>query len=291
MPGISSYCISCIIKRQEERIRNLPYTDEVKAQYMKDLCAIMGQAKPTTTSPEIVAKTRSLSEKYFGIKEDYANQKKEYNDFALKLEGSIREKINMEKDSLFAAIKYARVGNYIDFGAIKDVTKEKFLKLLEEAFVNERDKDSYKKFTADLEQSKNMVYLTDNCGEIVLDKLLIEEMMKRYPNLSITVIVRGKPVLNDATMREAEYVGLSQMVPVMDNGCDAAGNPLDYISTETKNTLEKADIIFSKGQGNFESLNGCGLNIYYLFLCKCDWFVNRFGLKLLEGVFVNDRDL
>jgi len=291
MPGISSYCISCIIKRQEERIRNLPYADEVKAQYMKDLCAIMGQTKATTTSPEIVAMTRSLSEKYFGMKEDYSNQKKEYNDFALKLEGSIREKINMENDSLFAAIKYARVGNYIDFGAIKDVTKEKFLKLLEEASVNERDKDSYKKFTDDLEKSKNMVYLTDNCGEIVLDKLLIEEMMKRYPNLSITVIVRGKPVLNDATMQEAEYVGLSQMVPVMDNGCDAAGNPLDYISTETKNTLEKADIIFSKGQGNFESLNGCGLNIYYLFLCKCDWFVNRFGLKLLEGVFINDKDL
>lgn len=291
MPSISSYCIGCIIKRQEERIRNLPYTEAEKSRYMKDLCAIIGQATETTTAPEIVAKTRALSETYFGIKEDYSKQKKEYNDFALKLEADIKAKITASKDPLYAALKYARIGNYIDFGALKDVTKEKFLELLETDKTGEPDTETYEKLKQDLTQAKTLVFLTDNCGEIVFDKLLLQEIQKQYPNLSTTVIVRGKAVLNDATLTEAREVGLDTLATLMDNGCDAAGNPLDYIAAEAKNVMESADVIIAKGQGNFESLNGCGMNIYYLFLCKCDWFVNRFGLKLLEGVFINDKDL
>lgn len=291
MPPISSYCIGCILKRQEERIRNLPATEEEKSNYMIELCAIVGQATSTTTTPEIVAKTRVLSEKYFGIKEDYSKQKKEYNDFALKLEADIKAKITASKDPLYAALKYARIGNYIDFGALKDVTKEKFLTLLETDQTGEPDVNTYEKLKKDLTKSKTLVFLTDNCGEIVFDKLLLQEIKAIYPNLNITVVVRGKPVLNDATLTEAKEVGLDALATLMDNGCDAAGNPLDYISKEAKTIMESAGVIIAKGQGNFESLNGCGLNIYYLFLCKCDWFVNRFGLKQLEGVFINDKDL
>ena len=144
---------------------------------------------------------------------------------------------------------------------------------------------------SDLQKAKRVVFLTDNCGEIVADKLFIKEIKKVYPQLAITVIVRGQDVLNDATMEDAKAVGLTDIVKVIGNGSAIAGNSLGYISTEAEELIRTADVVISKGQGNFESLNGCGLNIYYLFLCKCDWFVRRFKMKRLAGILINDRNL
>ena len=112
-----------------------------------------------------------------------------------------------------------------------------------------------------------------------------------YPQLDIAVIVRGQDVLNDATMEDAKEVGLTEIVKVIGNGSAIAGNSLGYISAEAEELIRTADVVISKGQGNFESLNGCGLNIYYLFLCKCDWFVRRFKMKRLAGILINDRNL
>ena len=104
----------------------------------------------------------------------------------------------------------------------------------------------------------------------------------------IEVLVRGVAVTNDATVEDARYVGLTDVAPVFGNGSGIAGTELTHISKEAKEKLEKADLILSKGQGNFETLHTCGLNIYYLFLCKCDWFMQRFHAEHLKGMFVNE---
>ena len=136
---------------------------------------------------------------------------------------------------------------------------------------------------------KKMVYLTDNCGEIVFDKLLIRKIKEMNPELDITVIVRGGKVLNDATMEDAQMTGLSEIVEVIGNGDDVAGTILSRVSPECLEIMEQADVILAKGQGNFESLHGCGKNIYYLFLCKCDWFMRKFHAKRFQGMFVNEK--
>ena len=140
-----------------------------------------------------------------------------------------------------------------------------------------------------MEQASKLVYLTDNCGEVVLDKIALKIIQERYPDLKVTAVVRGEPVVNDADLEAARYVGLDRVVKVMENGSGIAGTDLDDISDEARNEIETADVILSKGQGNFETIHGCGLNIYYLFLCKCDWFVQKFEVERFKGMFVNER--
>lgn len=176
------------------------------------------------------------------------------------------------------------------FGKAQDYTEEKeeFLSLFDRTG-DSIDREEYDIFCRELEKARRLVYLFDNCGEIVLDKLVIGIIKERYPQLKITGIVRGMQVINDATMEDAVLVGLTREIEVMGNGDDAAGTILGRISKEARKNIEEADMILAKGQGNFESLFGCGLNIYYLFLCKCDWFMRRFQVERYHGMFVNEK--
>jgi len=289
--AISSFCIGCILKRQEERIRELPFAEEVKEGFMKELCGIIANAPQEATSPVIVAAIRELVKKYFDIVDDYEGEKKHYNELMLSSEDVLLQMIESAEEPLKEALRLARIGNYIDFGALNEVNDKKLGELFAESENDTVDEKEWEALKADMEKGQSLVYLTDNCGEIVLDKLFIKEIKKAYPKLDITVIVRGGNVLNDATMEDAKAVGLTEVVKVIGNGSNIAGNSLGYISTEAEESIRSADVVISKGQGNFESLNGCGLNIYYLFLCKCDWFVRRFQMKRLTGVLINDRNL
>ena len=289
--AISSFCIGCILKRQEERIRELPFAEEVKEGFMKELCGIIANAPQEATSPVIVAAIRELVKKYFDIVDDYEGEKKHYNELMLSSEDVLLQMIESAEEPLKEALRLARIGNYIDFGALNEVNDKKLGELFAESENDTVDEKEWEALKADMEKSQSLVYLTDNCGEIVLDKLFIKEIKKAYPKLDITVIVRGGNVLNDATMEDAKAVGLTEVVKVIGNGSNIAGNSLGYISTAAEESIRSADVVISKGQGNFESLNGCGLNIYYLFLCKCDWFVRRFQMKRLTGVLINDRNL
>lgn len=289
MRRISSYCISCLVKAQEKNIRN--QTDEVKkTEYMKELCRMIGQSDDTMSVPVLVAENTKLLKSYFGITREYAKEKKEYNEIMLSYEEEIWNAILASKDPLIEALKYARVGNYIDFGAV-DVQQNQLRMLLDKVAADTVDAAEYAHLCDDMKKGKHLVYLTDNCGEIVMDKLFIKMIRKCYPHLRVTVVVRGEEVLNDATYEDARFVGLTDLVEVIPNGCDTAGTPLDYVSPEVRSLIESADLVIAKGQGNFETMNKCGLNVYYMFLCKCEWFEMRFNLKQFDGVLVNDRNL
>lgn len=289
MGRISSYCIACMMKAQEKNIRN--QTDEKKkAEYMKELCRLVGNSEEDMSVPVLVAQNAKLLKSYFGITREFAKEKKAYNEKMLLCESEIRNAVLQAENPLKEALKYARVGNYIDFGAV-DVKEEQLQVLLDKAAADTVDEAEYANLCRDMEQGTNLVYLTDNCGEIVLDKIFIEMIQKQYPHLNITVVVRGAEVLNDATYEDAEFVGLTDIVPVISNGCDTAGTPLDYIAPQVRELIEAADLVIAKGQGNFETMNTCGLNVYYMFLCKCEWFEMRFQLKKFDGVLVNDRNL
>ena len=189
------------------------------------------------------------------------------------------------------ALRFAQIGNFIDFGAMDSVDDAKLMEFLEQAEALPLSEETYGKFAENLKTARKLVYMTDNCGEIVLDKLLLESIQKAAPYVKCTVIVRGEPVLNDATMEDALQVGIEKCGKVIPNGTNIAGTYIPWVSAEAKKALDEADILISKGQGNFESLHGCGLNIYYLFLCKCQWFMERFGLPQYSGVFINEFDL
>ena len=151
------------------------------------------------------------------------------------------------------------------------------------------DEQECRNFCQDMKKASNVVYITDNCGEIVLDKIAIQILKKTFPNIRVTALVRGLPAGNDATMEDAEFCGLTDIVPVLGNGSDVGGTWFHGISTHARELLQGADVILAKGQGNYETMHGCGLNIYYLFLCKCDWFQQLFHAKLLQGMFINEK--
>ena len=132
------------------------------------------------------------------------------------------------------------------------------------------------------------VLIADNCGEIVLDKLLIELLRKRFPQMDISVMVRGDEVLNDATAEDAVYTGIDQGARIISNGNTVAGTVYSMMTDEAKEAIDTADVVLAKGQGNYETLNGQGRHIFYAFLCKCELFTNRFTVPRLTGIFVEE---
>lgn len=286
---LNPYCMCCAVNKQEEKIRKFPDMDK-KTEYMKKVMSILSSAEEQDCSPSLSVEIKKLYSEFWNCPaEDYTEIKKEFNQLMLNVEASVEEKIRTSADPLETALLYARIGNYIDFAALENVSQETMLKLLENENQEPLSQTEYANFQTDLSTAKTLVYLTDNCGEIVLDKLAVKILKEKYPQLNITVIVRGYPVVNDATMEDAEEIGLTDIVKVTGNGSNVGGTWFPGLSNEARTLLEQADVILAKGQGNFETMNDCGLNVYYLFLCKCNLFQRRFHAKALQGMFLNER--
>lgn len=284
----NSYCTQCLLKKH---LTNYPdtATEEERLTYIRRLFSILTDIAPGESSPVVVNRILTLQKEMFDQFVDYTDIKKHFNQLMLEQEDWIYADISSAPDPIRRAVQYVMKGNYIDFGVLSDVNSEKLMELLSQAKDQAIDDQIFKELMQDLTSAKNMVLLTDNCGEIVLDKLLVRTIMSQFPDLQIHVIVRGGHALNDATMEDACQVGLPDLVKVIGNGTCLQGTYLPDISKEARDLLEQADVILSKGQGNFESLQYCGLNIYYLFLCKCDLFTKRFHTHLYNGILTNDR--
>ena len=280
-----SMCISCILSKEELAIRQFPDEDK-KSEYMHQVLGILYKYAQTESSPGLTERLEQLFEDFWGTAKDFREQKHKYNQLLLNMESQIEQQIEGSADSLETCIKYVCAANYIDFSAVDDVNEQKLGELLSKAVSQDISKEEYLKFQKDLQAARKLVYLTDNCGEIVLDKIFVRQIQEKFPKLQITVIVRGGNVINDATMEDAEEIGLTQIVPCIGNGNAAPGTIIERLSEQAKDILYNADLIISKGQGNFESLYGENLNPYYLFLCKCELFVQRFHMKQYQSMFV-----
>lgn len=283
-------CINCIVNKH---LTAYPegISETEKTDYMQSVLRIVSQASKDNSAPVIVGKIYDLQREMFGMEKDFTEIKKYYNAEMMKRFDSFEQEIENAKDPFRAAVQYAMTGNYIDFGAMKTVDEEKLNELLCQAKDISFDETEYQKLKSEVLTNKKLVYLTDNCGEIVFDILLIKTIQKMNPNLQITVLVRGLPVLNDATMDDAVQIGLTEIVDVMGNGSGIAGTCLESISSEALQKIDEADFVISKGQGNFETLQECGKNIYYLFLCKCIMFANRFQVPQFTGMLLNDLNI
>ena len=286
---LSAKCISCLVARQYKLIKD--FDDEVKkAEYMKEVLETLHDMGEGEASPVATERMDRRFTEYFGVNRSFEDAKRKYNELLLSKEDELMAAVDASSDRLLAALKLSRVGNYIDFGALASVEEEKLSELIKKAPDDEIDGATYSKFLSDLSRAKKMVFIPDNCGEIVFDKIFIRVIKELYPALDLTVLVRGRPVLNDVTEEDARFVGVDALCPIVPNGNGIAGCYFPALSDEARDLVTSADLVVAKGQGNFETMFGCGLNVYYVFLCKCEWFEIRFGMKHLEGVFVNELD-
>ncbi len=282
-----SKCMCCLVNQQERLIENFK-DEEKKAAFMREVMALLGSSRPEHNAPWMGALLTKLREKYYGKDEKIAQMKQEFNRLLLQMEPELEQEIHKSRDALREAIRFARIGNYIDFSAVEHVTKEEFLELLRREN-DQLDETEYGHLRRELGEASRLVYIMDNCGEIVLDKIVIRELKKTYPRLHITAMVRGEDAINDATLEDAEMVGITEEVPVITNNSSIQGVIYSKLTEEGKEIVDSADLILAKGQGNFESLHGCGKNIYYLFLCKCRHFSSQFGVERFQGMLINEK--
>lgn len=284
----SSECIKCLVNKYlSNELTNID--EETKFKYYQGVLSLISEASTDVSAPEIVAEVSKLQKKLLGKEDDYTEIKRYFNALILSKEGDISKNIALSEEPLFTAAKYAMLGNYIDFGAMESVDENKLNELLDNVSDIDFDRKEFDNFKNDLSRAERVIYLTDNCGEIALDKLFISQIKKEYPNAFIEVIVRGYPVLNDSTVEDAYQVGLDKVVKISGNGSDIAGTCLEKISKEARDKIESADVVIAKGQGNFETMRHCGHNVYYLFMCKCKMFADRFNVPRFSGMFLNDK--
>ena len=166
------------------------------------------------------------------------------------------------------------------------VNEDTFLSLFDNTELPERDKSAYDSFLDQCSKGKIFLLIADNCGEIVLDKLFLEQLKLYFPQLLLTVMVRGGEALNDVTMEDAKYVHINEIARIVSNGKPVSGTIYELLSDEAREIMSASDIIFAKGQGNYESLSGQGFHIFYSFLCKCELFTEKFSVPKLTGIFL-----
>ena len=284
----SSHCLMCLMSRQEKQARAIASEDD-RLRYLTRSMQIIADCAGKLPAPVIVEHLRPLNIEYFGEQDAYAEAKRKYNELMLSLEDSIAADIDSAEDSLRRALLYARAGNYIDFGTLSQVEESKLLELLRDAASDALDDGLYRALLDDLASAKRLVFLLDNCGEIVLDKLFLRELRRRYPDMHITAMTRGGYVLNDATADDAQSVGIGEYAHIVGNGTTVPGTWMPDVSIEACVLLQTADVVVSKGQANLETFFGNGINTYYLLLCKCQRFVETFGQDMYTGLFIHEK--
>ena len=279
---IPEICAKCLYDRQTERSDNAEYLSEIKE--------LIDNRSEDDTTAYMVYLFKQVHWKYYGAGLDYTDIKKQFNDLLLGMEERLQNEIESAPDPLERSIAMARIGNYIDFGAMESVDENELREQLDKAADIVIGADVLDSFRKDVISARQMVYFTDNCGEIVTDKLLISVMRRLAPELAVTVVVRSKEAVNDATIEDARQIRMEEAAScVIGNGNGMPGNVIREMSPEALKEIEKADVLVSKGQGNYEGLSGCGLNIYYLFLCKCETFMKRFGVPQFTGIMTREE--
>lgn len=278
---ISAECISCLIDKGVRQLAG--YHDPQKRECIREILKMMSELEPEASAPLAVCRMEDIIRRYYPRHDAYEQRKRYDNRRMMALKPRLAAQVRQSADPLATAVRYAMIGNYIDFGALQRVEDEKLDALLEEDIQLSADELAH--LAAELARAKKVAYLHDNCGEIVLDTLLLDEIRRQFP-CEVMSIVRGSPVLNDATGADARLCGIERYI---DNGTAIAGTELRLIRQEARSWIEESDVIISKGQGNFETLYGHGMNVYYLFLCKCEYFVRRFGMERFQGVLANER--
>lgn len=281
-------CLLCHMKKHLSEACTLG-DDQTNMAFARELMELYSRMPEGACAPWLAPHTAQLMNRYYGVDLDrYALEKKQSNTFVLERKDQIRQKVASAPDRVFAALQFAILGNYIDYSALHgEVSFEKLEEMLASALEMELDKECYVNFCADLAKGGKLLYITDNAGEIVFDQILAEEITRQYPQVEITFCLRGGPANNDATREDAQQIGLP--FPVIDNGNLVPGTQLDQLGQEARQALGNANIILAKGQGNAETMMGCGLNVYYAFLIKCPRFMRRFQKEKLSPMFAKER--
>ena len=269
------FCFARAFKRVLDK-ENLP-PDE-KKRFANDMFGLFNKVKDNFSVPVLSRELHVLLKQYSNNPDPYLEAKKQSNDLVLGMYSELENIVSQSGNSFDTALRLAIAGNIIDYGIGNNFDLQATIeKVLNSDFAID---DSHQLKQA-LSEAKTVLYLGDNCGEMVFDKLFIETIV--HPNLIYAV--RGEPVINDATLDDAKYVGMDLVAKIISNGYDAPSTILEYCSAEFLEVFDRADVIISKGQGNLEGLLGkTRKEVYFLLMVKCDVITDVLGVKKVDFV-------
>lgn len=285
-------CIPCFYDQALKTARISGANEEVQREVLNQISELIPSFSLDTTPAEMGSKIYAIVSKVTGKKDPYREIKENSNKMALKLYPQLQTKMAKADNPLQTAIRLAIIGNIIDYG-MKDtdgITKE-ISELLKDDFTTQNiDNDkhfNYSTFYQHLSEVESILYLADNAGEVVFDRILIEHLVNDY-HKSVIYVVKGKPVLNDALVDDAIFCSINQFANIISCGADSPGVVLNYCTPEFMRIFDEAEMIISKGQGNYEALSEVASPIFFLLIAKCPVIARHLGCNIGDFVLENN---
>jgi uncharacterized protein with ATP-grasp and redox domains len=276
---INPDCVPCFRKQASRLFEKCGISAERQSVLYEELDRFLAREGSSSAAPLSGQYLNQLVKRETGKLDLYLEEKQYYNRLILERLPRMRKEVEGSSDPLETALRYALAGNIIDFGPPHAFNLES---TLGEALTKTPAIDHSRALFAAVGKAKTVLYLGDNAGEIVTDRLFIEAL--GHPN--VIFAVRGQPVLNDVTALDAHEVGMHEVATVIDNGFDAPSTLLPYCSEAFIKVFEEADVVISKGQGNFEGLwdEVEKENLFFMFMVKCDAIARATGTHRGDAV-------
>jgi uncharacterized protein with ATP-grasp and redox domains len=266
--------------------RNITEDTRIHEQVVREVLHLAGDLDLNRPPPWVAQIIHRKLRELTGVNDPYRAAKSRFNQLAMSMLPELRAVVKKDSQPLIAAAKAAIAANVIDLGVKSALSESQAAEVLRESCTGDAHGD-FARFQRQVDEAREILYLADNAGEIAIDRLLIEELGPGR----VTLVVRGRPVINDATIEDARDVGLHELVNVIDNGSDAPGTILDDCSPEFLEQYHRANLIISKGQGNFETLSGEDANLVFLFKVKCPVIARHTDLPLDVHALLNTNDV
>jgi len=269
-------CIPCFVRQALDSARLATDDEQIHEQVLQ----LAAEVDMSQSPPAIGQQMHRLIRKLIGNTDPYRELKQRFNRLALRLCAELEERVRTSEDPLETTVRLAIAGNIIDLGVKTSIAESDIERIIRDCLTADFDSQQIEEFRNAVSRAERILYLADNAGEIVFDRLLIEQL----PCEKVTVAVKGKPVINDATMEDAELAGLTNIVEVIDNGSDAPGTILKTCSQSFRNRFEDADLIIAKGQGNYETLSDVNKNMFFILKAKCPVIAGDLGCEVGEMI-------
>ncbi len=277
-------CIPCFVRHTLEVARFATPDPAMHEQILREMLAEASRWDMRKPAPELSQLVHRRLRALTGMADPYKRAKQRFNELAMEMLPELEAMVETAENPLGLAVRLAIAGNVIDLGVNGGLSesdvRQSLSRSLSDAFT-----DDFSHFRETVFKARKILYLADNTGEIVFDRLLIA----RLPAGRVTVAVRGAPVLNDATAADARFAGLDRLAEIIDNGSDAPGTILRDCGSSFRKHFESADVIIAKGQGNFETLSGASEKIFFLLKIKCPVVAAHTGLAIGTQALINSH--
>ena len=273
-------CLPCLVRQSLEAARHATPDEQIHEQVLRKVLDALRAYDLRRPPPVAGGLIHRIVRESTGLDDPYRISKQICNRKALEIYPEMKEFVRQSPDPLGAALRLSIAGNAMDFAVHSRADRQDIRQIMTEAVSRHISTATLREFREHMDRATAILYLGDNAGEIVFDRLLVEEL----PAEKITFVVKGGPVINDVTREDAEITGITDLVEVIDNGSDIPGTIPGECSPEFVRRFEQSDLIISKGQGNYECLSDVRRDIYFLFKAKCP--VITMDVKCASGTYV-----